>query len=367
MKEAYIKSSKKRVLFVDDEINVLNSLRRSLHTVTEWDYSFVSSVAEAISSIQKSAPDIIISDMNMPVKDGFDLLRLVNENPDTATIPIVILTGNGEQDMKRRALDAGAIDLLNKPVLTDDLVTRIRNVLKLKEYQNQLENQNLILEERVEKRTEQLKYLHRDLIWRLAKVGELRDNETGSHVVRVSHFCRILGEECNLSTDEVDAISLASTLHDLGKVGIPDNILLKPGKLTTEEFEIMKTHAAVGAEILNEEAEIFLDSAVHIDSGILRKTAATIAGTHHEKWDGSGYPKGLKGEEIPLCGRIAAIADVYDALRSDRPYKKAFSVEKTLAIISENEGTHFDPTLVVILKKRVESFEDIRRKSTTAE
>jgi len=359
-------NKKDTILFVDDEPNVLKSLKRSLHKIQEWSYMFAESVDTALKIVEQTPPDMIISDMDMPGKSGIDFIITLKENTCSKDIPVVILTGNGQQDLKRKALEAGAIDLLNKPIAIDDLITRIQNVLQLKKYQDLLKNQNSILEERVRERTLQLEFLHRDLIWRFAKVGELRDKETGNHVIRVAHYCKIIALAYGLSQEESEIISLASTLHDIGKVGIRDSILLKPGKLTVEEFEIMKTHSNIGTTILNEQSNSFeLSELIQNSSPVatndeLRKTAALIAKSHHEKWDGSGYPDGLKGEAIPLVGRITAIADVYDALRSDRPYKKAFTLEKTISIMTEGIGYHFDPQLAEIFLENLPLFEEIR-------
>lgn len=345
---------RQRILFVDDESNFLEGLRRMLRKRRkQWDMSFVESVDEALHAIKKREFDAIVSDIQMPVKTGFDLLKTLRANEDTRTMPVVILTGNAEIALKRRALNLGATDLLNKPVNREDLIARLVSVLRLKSYQDELKDQNELLELKVRERTAELSFLHKDIIWRLAKAGELRDEETGNHIVRVAKYSFILARNLGLASNEVEAILLTSPLHDLGKIGIPDSILLKTGKLNSDEWVIMKQHTEIGASILMEKPkgmEIFMDLLGSRESERFvnaidptRETAATIALTHHEKWDGTGYPRGLKGEDIPIAGRIVAMADVYDALRSERPYKRAFSPEKAFAIIREEAGSHFDP------------------------
>jgi len=363
---------KPRLLFVDDEPNFLNGIRRMLRGHRDrWEMVFANSVDEAIEKSLNSSFDAIVSDVNMPVKNGLILIEEMRERDATRDVPIIILTGNAETDLKRKALDLGATDLLNKPVGQEDLVARLRSVLRLKDYQDQLKNQNAILEQRVRERTAELEIARRDIIWRLAKAGEFRDQETGDHVIRVACCSRALAEAAGLPADEVDAIFLTSPLHDLGKIGIPDAILLKNGPLDAAERAIMEQHCDIGASILCGEPRgmaRFLGgpisqkaNAAFQDSDGLRATASTIMMSHHEKWDGSGYPNGLAGEDIPASGQIVAVADVYDALRSERPYKAAFSVEKTLAIMREGRAIHFSPEIFDAFMRIASNFEDIRR------
>ncbi len=271
-------------------------------------------------------------------------------------IPVVIVTGSAEHDNKRNALDGGATDLLSKPVSVDDLVARIRSSLKIKHYEEQLEKQGEWLAEQVVLKTAELSSSRLEIIWRLAKASEYRDEDTGHHVVRVGAYSRIIAEALGHSSDYVAAIFHAAPLHDIGKLGIPDAILLKPGKLSPEEWAIMKTHCQIGVSILEEECNLGRlavsfaaggNSATKPNnSNPFLKMAAEIAGSHHEKWNGSGYPHGLVGTQIPLSARIVALSDVYDALRSRRPYKEPMPLDRTLAIISEGRGEHFDPQVV---------------------
>lgn len=366
-----IEATKKRLLFVDDEPNFLNGIRRMLRSNRDvWDMEFVNSVDEALARTDERTFDAIISDVNMPLKNGLDLLELLRDRDHTRNIPIIILTGNAETDLKRKALNLGATDLLNKPVGQEDLVARIRSVLRLKSYQDELRDQNHLLEQRVRERTIDLERARRDIIWRLAKAGEFRDEETGDHVIRVACCSRALAEACGLPADEVQSIFLTSPLHDLGKIGIPDRILLKDGPLDATERAIMEHHCEIGASILVAQPKgmaAFIqgpddlpDERASYESDALREMASTIIMSHHEKWDGTGYPKKLRGEEIPLCGHIVAVADVYDALRSTRPYKRAFAVDETMKIMRDGRGTHFSPDLFDAFERIAPEFEAIR-------
>ena len=336
----------------------------------EWELSFAQSVDEAVETVAGKAFDTIVSDVSMPGKTGLDLLKILKEKNVSEVVPVIILTGNAESDLKRTALDLGATDLLNKPVTQEDLIARIRNTLRLKEFQDALRNQNEILDQRVKERTIDLEHARRDIIWRLAKAGEYRDEETGDHVIRVASCCYELASALDLDDGDRQAIFLTSPLHDVGKIGIPDKILLKPGKLTPEERAIMETHCEIGAAILQDEPK-GMNKFVQTpesdespnsteDNDELRKLAVTIAMTHHEKWDGNGYPNGLAGDDIPICGLIVAIADVFDALRSERPYKKPYSHEETLELMRAGRGSHFAPHVFDAFESIAADFEKIR-------
>lgn len=363
---------KSRILFVDDEPNFLQGIRLMLRGQRDvWDITFAQSADEAYEKSQDNDFHAIVSDVTMPVKSGLDLLQMLRESDKTKNTPVVILTGNAEADLKRRALDLGATDLLNKPTNSEDLIARLQSVLRLRAYQDELKTYNETLECRVQERTEDLAYSQRDIIWRLAKAGEFRDEETGDHVIRVAGNCRVLAEALSLDPETVDSIFLTSPLHDVGKIGIPDGILLKKGKLDVDERAIMERHCEIGASILLEEPkgmrlfhQMPTDISIphrHPSHDSLRDMAVSIVISHHEKWDGTGYPNALKGEDIPIAGRIVAISDVYDALRSERPYKKEFTVEESVNIISESVGTHFDPTVLDHFQECIGKFEDIRK------
>lgn len=364
----------KKVLFVDDEPNFLAGLRRMLRSQRDqWELFFAGGVDEALELVKRESIDTIVSDVNMPRRTGFDLLAALKANKSTKDIPVIVLTGNAENDLKRKALDLGAADLLNKPVNMEDLTARVRSALRLKEYEDLLREQNAILEQKVWERTQALEYSRQDIIWRLAKAGEFRDQDTGDHVLRVAACSRALAEAMNLDAAFCRAIFITSPLHDIGKIGVPDGILFKPGKLNADERNIMQRHCEIGAAILLEVpqdgrvdrmGEAFLIGAgksAFNGGDELRLLAAEIAMTHHERWDGEGYPKRLAGTEIPVSGRIVAVADVYDALRSVRAYKPAFSVPETLNVMRSARGTHFAPDVFDAFEGIVEEFETIRR------
>ena len=369
--EKSAQTTKRKILFVDDEPNFLDGIRRMLRGQRDkWSMEFVNSVDEALERAMETDFDAIVSDVNMPGKNGLDLLRALRGQESTQAIPIIILTGNAETDLKRQALDLGATDLLNKPVGHEDLVARLHSVLRLKAYQDELRDQNIILERRVRERTADLEHARRDIIWRLAKAGEFRDEETGNHVIRVACCCRILATAMALPQDEIEKIFLTSPLHDVGKIGIPDRVLLKPGALDKSERLIMERHCEIGQSIVLAQPKgiaAFLDSYEKQDSlrvapeaDALREKAATIIMTHHEKWDGSGYPASLKGDEIPIGGQICAVADVYDALRSVRPYKESYGVQETMQRMRAECGTHFSPDIHGVFETVADEFEEIR-------
>ena len=361
--------TKRRVLFVDDEKRVLDGLRRILRGEREhWDMSFADGVDSALEQLALTPHDAIVSDINMPGRDGFDLLRAVRSDPSISDIPVVILTGNGEQGMKRQALDLGATDLLNKPIDRDDLVARLRSVLRLKAYTDQIKGYSAELEARVRERTAELELARAELVWRLGKAGEFRDSDTGFHVVRVGYYAQCLAEQLGLEDRLVREIFLAAPLHDVGKIGIPDRILLKPAKLTVEEFTVMKTHTSIGGQILRANStakehtrllNTLSDSTVAAGNPFAR-VGAEIAEGHHERWDGGGYPHGFAGDAIPIAARITSVADVYDALRSVRPYKPAMPEDQVMSIMRSASGTQFDPAVFAAFEATLPAFREIR-------
>lgn len=274
-----------------------------------------------------SPPDVILLDVMMPDMDGFEVCRRLKENSATRKIPVIFVTAAEEVKDEAYGFGLGAVDYIHKPVSAPIVKARVRMQLELYD-------QNRVLEAMVRERTAELNETRLLIIRNLGRAGEFRDNETGMHVIRVSHFCRLLAEASNMDADDVELIFQASPMHDIGKIGIPDRVLLKPGKLDDDEFRMMQKHTTIGAEILGEH-----------DSPLLFM-ARTIALTHHEKWNGKGYPHGISGEAIPLAGRITAVADVFDALTSERPYKKAWPVEEAVALMQSEAGEHFDPVLI---------------------
>ncbi len=360
-------SDKKRIIFVDDDPNVLTSLRRMLRGKRqEWESIFVDNGKDALRKIRSGWPDAVVTDVKMPGMSGLELLRTVQESDATRDIPTIVLTGIHERNIKRQALDLGAADLLAKPVDLENLIARIRSVLCLKDRHDQLKHLNASIEHRVEERTRDLEAARFDIIWRLAKAGEFRDEMTGNHVARVGCYCRILSERLGMPVDFVERVFLTSSLHDIGKIGIPGEILLKQGKLTAEEFGVMQQHCVIGAQILRERPlgmDLFLEwrgapdclpvAEEHDDS---LEMACTIAMSHHERWCGGGYPAGLSGQDIPLEARITALADTYDALSSNRPYKTAYCHEKTIEIMRTEAHEYFDPEVFAAFEDSLDEF-----------
>ena len=358
-----------RIVFVDDEQHVLDSLERTLRDRRHiWTMKFANSPRAALELLAQGGIQLVVSDVRMPGMDGLDLLAQIKGNPQTSDVAVVMLTGQEDRALKCRALDLGATDLLNKPIETADLVARIRNVLQLQHCQAELKQQNLVLESKVQERTAALAQSRLEIIWRLAKAAEYRDEDTGHHVLRVGCYSRVIAERLGLDRAFVETIFLTAPLHDIGKIGIPDAILLKPGKLTDEEWLVMKQHCAIGARILREQSKgmtlfqqwkgIEKPAPQIVDP--LMDMACTIALSHHEKWDGSGYPHALAGEQIPLPGRIVALADVFDALVSQRPYKPAFPEEKALQILRDGAGKHFDPEVLLAFEASLDQIRAIR-------
>ncbi|HBF34355.1 TPA: two-component system response regulator [Candidatus Sumerlaeota bacterium] len=360
---------KSRILFVDDDEGVLGGYRLAMRGErTNWDFEFATGVDEALRMACENLPDAVVSDYNMPEKNGFDLICEFRACNATKDIPITIVTGIGEESLKRRALDQGATDLLAKPVDASDLISRIRNMLKLKSYQDTIKQQNAELEQKVLERTAQLERSRLEIVWRLAMAGEYRDENTGNHVIRVGWFSRLLAEAIGCPLDFCRRLFLSSLLHDIGKIGIPDGILLKPASLEPGEWEIMKRHCLIGSRILrdtslafqNLAAEIVLeDTQTGTDENPFLEMASRIAMAHHEKWGGGGYPLGISGENIPLEARIVAVADVFDALSSPRPYKRAYNESEVLGIMRPQMGLHFDPLVFQAFLSHLSEFQEV--------
>ncbi|MCP9447512.1 MAG: HD domain-containing protein [Nitrospira sp.] len=335
----------------------------------EWTMIFVGSAAEALREMSGSTVDTLVTDLQMDRQTGFDLLRAVSASSGLGHVPVIIMTGAAERDLKRRALDLGATDLLNKPVDSADLIARIRSALRLKSYQDQIRDQNELLERKVRDRTRELDESRVDLIWRLARVAEFRDEQTGHHIMRVGSYCKVLADALGMPHDFAETIFLTSPLHDIGKIGIPDAILRRPGTLTAADWNVMRRHCAIGAEILRQDIWMQPPGGDHPpveqsegDGGRRNpflEMASAIALAHHEWWDGTGYPCGLSGEAIPLEARIVAVADVYDALSSARPYKPALPEDKVVDIMDRQVRTHFDPAVYEAFRRSRTAFRDI--------
>ena len=322
-----------KILIVDDEPSIVTLLHDILSTAGFTAVRSATDVQDIVDLYQTWHPDLIILDIHMHPADGFQIMAALTPfEPDY--LPILVLTGDTSRGVRQRALETGARDFLNKPFSTVEALARIRNVIEVRLLQRELRMHNAMLEDKVRERTQELQETRMEIIRRLGRAVEYRDNATGLHVIRMSYFAESLARAYGLSERECDLLLHASPMHDIGKIGIPDRILLKPGQLDPEEWAVMQTHAAIGAELLSG------------NGSDLMQMAYTCALTHHERWDGSGYPQGLREETIPLVGRITAICDVFDALTSTRPYKRAWSVEEALREIEMRSGTYFDPTLV---------------------
>ncbi len=332
--------SKPKILVVDDEERNLRLMEAMLiplgyEVILAWDG------IEALERVREIPPDVILLDVMMPKMDGFEVARQLKAGEETKIIPVVMVTALREVEDRVKALEVGADDFLSKPVDKSELIATVNSQLKVKAYNDHMLNHQKELEAEVAQRTEQLrqafekiKVASLDTIYRLSRAAEHKDKDTGAHIQRMSRFSAAVARQMGLDDSTVEAILYAAPMHDVGKIGIPDLILIKPGRLAPDEWEIMKQHSIFGVQILEgSDAESL-------------KLAEVIALTHHEKWDGSGYPKGLKGSAIPLAGRITAIADVFDALISKRPYKEPFPLEKSFIIIKEGRGNHFDPQVV---------------------
>jgi putative two-component system response regulator len=336
------------ILIVDDEPANVKLLERMLRVFGYLDLRATTDPRDVLELCQQNSFDLIILDLNMPYLDGFEVMSQLQALGRSDLPPILILTAQHDQQHRVRALKGGAHDYVTKPFELDELLARVRNLLQVQLYKKYISGRNQWLEDRVHERTRELYNTRLQVVRRLGRAAEYRDNETGLHIVRMSQMSVAIGMAAGMSPEEGELLLNASPMHDIGKIGIPDQILLKPGKLEAHEWEIMKTHANIGADILSGD-----------DSDLL-SMARLIALSHHEKWDGSGYPNGLAGEEIPLVGRIVALADVFDALTSERPYKKAWSVSEAMEYMDANRGKHFDPHLLDLFHAKLKDIEVIK-------
>jgi len=338
------------ILIIDDEPTNLKLLDKMLGGQGYHDLVLVKDSRKALEAYHESRPDLILLDINMPHIDGYQVIDQLMALNDPLLPPIVILTAQHGKEHLLRALNAGARDFITKPFDRNELIMRVRNLLEAQLAHHILHDQKAVLEELVRERTEEIQETRLQVVQRLGMAAEYRDEETGNHIMRMSHMSELLARNIGWNEDDCELILLASPMHDIGKIGIPDHILLKPGKFEADEWETMKTHAIIGAKLLDG------------DDSNLMNMAKEIALSHHEKWDGSGYPNGLAGEAIPQSGRIAALADVFDALTSERPYKKAWTVEAAVELIKENSGKHFDPELVEVFLEQLPNILLIRER-----
>jgi putative two-component system response regulator len=324
-----------RILVVDDEQSNVTLLATLLRRWGLTDVVETTNSSEVVELCSVAVPDLILLDLHMPPPDGFEVLAQLAPWTHSATpVPVLILTADTTAEVKRRALAHGARDFVTKPFDFEEVRLRIVNLLETRRLQRELRNHGELLEQRIRERTRDLQEARTDILERLARAVEYRDDATGEHTRRVGRTAGMTATELGLGAAAADQITLAAPLHDVGKIAIPDNILLKPGRLSEREFDEMKQHASIGAELLSGSSSPVLE------------TAREIAFTHHERWDGAGYPRGIAGEQIPIAGRIVAVADVFDALTHERPYKRASTAEQALETVLEGAGDVFDPQVV---------------------
>jgi putative two-component system response regulator len=323
-----------RILVVDDEELNVKLLQEILQRAGFENLTTTSDSSAVVDLVARTTPDLVVLDLHMPAPNGFELMERLGAGRDDSWFQVLVLTADDTPEVKQRALSVGAADFLTKPFDPAEVLLRIENLLKIELLQLELRGENQRLEKNVYERTSELNAARIEVVERLAVAAEYRDDDTGEHAHRVGRTSALIAEEIGLREPDTALIRQAAPLHDLGKIGIPDSVLLKPGALTRAEFELMKTHAEIGASILSGSRSRMLQA------------GEEIARSHHERWDGGGYPAGLARESIPLQGRIVAVADVFDALTHERPYKQAWPVEDALAEIHRQSGRQFDPVVV---------------------
>jgi putative two-component system response regulator len=355
---------------VDDEQLNIDLVQAYLEEESYHAFRSTTDSTNALELIRDYEPDVVLLDLMMPNVDGFEILVALRDDERLKRIPVIVLTA-ASSSFKLQALELGATDFLGKPVDPSELILRMRNTLEAKAYKDHLESHSTRLEGQVKVRTRELDSARQEALLCLARAAECRDDDTGHHVIRVGRYAAIVARRLGFNDDQIGMLEQAAQLHDIGKIGIPDSILLKADRLTPEEIEFMRYHCAFGKRIIQPTSAA--DSAIlqqntemgarfaGISSSPVMTLAASIAMTHHERWDGTGYPNGLAGEDIPIEGRITSVADVYDALSCERPYKKAFPPDKCLEIMEEGRLTQFDPR---VLDAFFDSYADIVRVAT---
>ncbi|MBN1545417.1 MAG: response regulator [Syntrophaceae bacterium] len=355
------------ILVVDDQVENFEILSDMLdsrsHTVRA-----VNSGKLAVDIAERDPPDLVLLDVMMPEMDGFAVCRLFKKHPALSHIPIIFISGLNDTSNKIAGFQAGGVDYITKPFHVEEVLARVETHLVLQRMQRELERYNLYLEDLVREKVQEISNSQLATILALSKLAESRDDVTGQHIERTRNFCKIIAEELRqtyryaeeVSESFVETIFHAAPLHDIGKVGVPDGFLLKADRLTTEEFEVLKSHALIGARTLQTVHDQYPQNAI-ITMGI------SLARSHHEKWNGSGYPDGLRGEDIPLSARIMAVADVYDGLRSKRLYKDALTHEESRRIILEESGTQFDPAVVDAFEAHEAEIADVYQRMADAQ
>lgn len=337
------------VVVIDDVAANLRLLESSLRALGLRQVRAFSDSAAGLEWLQHNPWDLLLLDLDMPAPDGFEILQHISGR-DRSASPVILVTALSDAENRRRGLELGANDYVSKPLDLPELLLRVCNNLELSQASKALKRERDGLELKVQERTQALNQSFQSVIRSLARAADYKDNETGNHIMRIGESAALIGRALGLDPEWVELLRQAAPMHDVGKIGIPDSILLKPGQLTDEERVVMCRHARIGHDILRDE-----------QYSPLLEMAAEIALGHHEKWDGSGYPQGLSGEDIPLSARIVALCDVYDALRSPRPYKKAWSAERAQAYILDQAGQHFDPQLVAVMRLLFDDLETMQR------
>ncbi|WP_295399458.1 HD domain-containing phosphohydrolase [uncultured Thiocystis sp.] len=335
-----------QVIIVDDQSAGRKILEQVIRSIgLEVEIAVFDDPVSALQRINAQTPDLILTDYMMPGMDGVIFTQHVRNIPACADVPLVVVTVVEDRQIRYEAFDAGATDFLNRPIDQYECRARCRNLLIMRHQQKLIQDRARLLENQVALATQEILARERETLLRLAKAGEYRDEGTGNHVLRIARYCRIMAETMGLPLAHCEDIELAAPMHDIGKVGIPDSILLKPARLTDAEFAVIRGHPRIGYEILKDSPSHFL------------QLGATIALSHHEKFDGTGYPRGQQGDDIPIEARIVAVADVFDALVSERPYKPSWSVRESIDYLRDLSGTHFDPRCVDTFIQRID---DIR-------
>lgn len=334
-------SSKPTVLVIDDTPSNLDVLTGILKDTYQVKVAINGHIGIKIAKTVPQ-PDLILLDIMMPDIDGFEVCRQLKLQPNTAHIPIIFVTAKIDPEDEVKGLSLGAVDYLTKPITPQIALQRVKTHIALYDQQRALFSQ-------VKEKTREINLGKLETLNILGRAAEFKDNETGMHVMRMSHYCEVLAKALGMTDEDAETLRDAAPMHDIGKIGIPDSVLLKPGKLDADEWITMQKHVEYGVEILGRQSD-----------SKLMQMAIQVAQYHHEKWDGTGYPNQISGEEIPLVGRIAAVADVFDALTADRPYKKAWSLEDTLALFERERGKHFDPMVVDLLVENLDQILSIK-------